>query len=147
MLRDTLLFDLDGTLTDTDQLHFEAYRRLLVPYGKAVTMADYKGRIMGATNASIMEWLFPISAARATRRWRTRRSACSAASSTAMAPLPGLVALLDWAQARAIKMAVVTNAPRANAETMLKGWDSRRGFRCWSSATSSIAASPIRCPI
>jgi HAD superfamily hydrolase (TIGR01509 family) len=120
MLRDTLLFDLDGTLTDTDKLHFEAYRRLLTPFGKSVTVADYKGRIMGATNAAIMDWLFPDLGARhielANEKERLFRSQL-----THMEPLPGLMALLDWADAHKIKMAVVTNAPRENAETMLKG--------------------------
>lgn len=120
MLRDTLLFDLDGTLTDTDKLHFEAYRRLLRPFGKSVTMADYKSRIMGATNAAIMEWLFPDLGARhlelANEKERLFRSQL-----THMEPLPGLMPLLDWANAHKIKMAVVTNAPRENAETMLRG--------------------------
>jgi beta-phosphoglucomutase-like phosphatase (HAD superfamily) len=49
--RDTLLFDLDGTLTDADTLHFEAFRKLLARFGRPITFADHKTRIMG--------WLFP----------------------------------------------------------------------------------------
>ena len=36
-----------------------------------------------------------------------------------MTPLPGLTELLGWADALSLKTAVVTNAPRANAEMML----------------------------
>jgi beta-phosphoglucomutase len=39
----------------------------------------------------------------------------------ALEPTPGVAALLDWADAKGIGVAVVTNAPRANAEMMLKG--------------------------
>ena len=37
---ETLLFDLDGTLTDAEALHFEAYRVLLDRFGIAITHAD-----------------------------------------------------------------------------------------------------------
>ncbi|MFK5664243.1 HAD family phosphatase, partial [Escherichia coli] len=36
-------------------------------------------------------------------------------------PLPGLIALLDLADAEGIPVAAVTNAPRANAEMILAG--------------------------
>ena len=36
-----------------------------------------------------------------------------------MTPAPGLPALLDLGYANGVRMAVVTNAPRANAELML----------------------------
>lgn len=116
---DTLLFDLDGTLTDTDALHFEAYRRLLEPHGVAITHDDYKARIMGATNAAIMTWLFPAKpesthVALAEEKERLFRSMAGDMTRT-----PGLSALLDWAAGLDIKTAVVTNAPRANAEMML----------------------------
>lgn len=116
---DTLLFDLDGTLTDTDALHFEAYRRLLAPHGITITHADYKARIMGATNAAIMGWLFPDKptdehVALADEKERLFRSMAGDMTRT-----PGLTELLAWAAANDVKTAVVTNAPRANAEMML----------------------------
>ena len=51
MRRDTLLFDLDGTLTDSDALHIEAYRRILAP--RALSAEDYRSRVMGAPNSAI----------------------------------------------------------------------------------------------
>ena len=54
-----LLFDLDGTLTDTDHLHLEAFRILLEDFGRAITPEHYKARIMGHPNDQIMREMFP----------------------------------------------------------------------------------------
>jgi beta-phosphoglucomutase len=126
-MRDTLLFDLDGTLTDTDALHFEAYVRLLAPYGKAVSHDEYKSRIMGATNDSIMGWLFPDADAAGRSELASRKEALFRSVADRMERTEGLTALLDWATARKLKTAVVTNAPRDNAEMMLSrlGLDTR----------------------
>ncbi|KMN84072.1 HAD hydrolase-like protein, partial [Chromobacterium violaceum] len=55
----SLLFDLDGTLVDTDILHFGAYQTLLADHKRSITMQIYKERIMGAPNDAIMRELFP----------------------------------------------------------------------------------------
>src|SRR5215471_9858405 len=54
-----LLFDLDGTLVDTDQHHIGAYNELLSSYGRSITVEDYKRDVMGFTNDDIMRRLFP----------------------------------------------------------------------------------------
>jgi HAD superfamily hydrolase (TIGR01509 family) len=117
--RDTLLFDLDGTLTDTDALHLKAYQTLLAPLGRSVTADEYKSRIMGAANDAIMAWLFPEQPIARHRVLADEKERLFRSFADRMEPLAGLVDLLAWAQANGIKTAVVTNAPRANAEMML----------------------------
>jgi HAD superfamily hydrolase (TIGR01509 family) len=117
--RDTLLFDLDGTLTDTDALHFKAYQTLLAPLGRAISHDEYKQRIMGAANEAIMAWLFPGESLQRHRDVAEEKERLFRSFAQSMQPVAGLTELLAWAEANEIKTAAVTNAPRANAEMML----------------------------
>jgi len=115
-MRDTLLFDLDGTLTDTDALHFAAYGELLAPFGKSITREIYTQRIMGATNASTMAWLLPDEDA---EEMSQRKERLFRARVEELAPTAGLAKLLAWAATLGLRTAVVTNAMRPNTELML----------------------------
>lgn len=119
MRRDTFLFDLDGTLTDSDAFHIAAYRRILAP--RELSVEDYRSRVMGAPNAAILAWMFPDRpadehSALADEKEVLFRGLLAAGR---LEPTPGLMPLLEWASRNAIRMAVVTNAPRPNAEVML----------------------------
>jgi HAD superfamily hydrolase (TIGR01509 family) len=123
----TLLFDLDGTMVDTDHLHLAAWNAVLGIEGRQVDAAFYKASIMGFSSEAVTEALFP-------EHSPLRRAALSDAKETAfraqvehLQPTPGLPALLDWADTQALGMAIVTNAPRENAMLLLRGlgWESR----------------------
>jgi len=116
-----LLFDLDGTLCDTDQLHFGAYCTLLQDFGRSITLEHYKARIMGAPNDAIMREMFPDLEIARHRELADRKEELFRDAISTLEPTPGVTALLDWADAKGVGVAVVTNAPRANAEMMLKG--------------------------
>ncbi|AXE36396.1 HAD family hydrolase [Chromobacterium phragmitis] len=117
----SLLFDLDGTLVDTDILHFGAYQTLLADHKRSITMQIYKERIMGASNDAIMRELFPNLSRDSHRRLAERKEELFRAAIGTLEPTPGVLALFEWAEARKVPIAVVTNAPRTNAERMLAG--------------------------
>jgi HAD superfamily hydrolase (TIGR01509 family) len=120
-LQGALLFDIDGTLAHTDPIHIRAFNAMLVENGRrALTEAEYTRTVMGRANAAIFGDLFPE---RAVAEHRLMADAKEAAfrhlARHDLVPMPGLLALLDTADARGIPMAAVTNAPRANAEMIL----------------------------
>ena len=130
-MRDVLLFDIDGTLADTDALHFEAYRCLLAKHGKTIDHATYMSSVMGHTNENIMAWMMPEADLAGRRAFSDAKEAMfRELAATSIVPATGLMALIDWAETKRIKIAAVTNAPRANAEMTLKALklDTRMAF-------------------
>ena len=111
-----LLFDLDGTLVDSDHLHHASFETILAERGRALSVADYKTHIMGRPNADILERFFPGEDMAILDRKEAMFRDSLAAS---VEPVSGIHALLDWAEASGAGCAVVTNAPRINAVAML----------------------------
>ena len=120
MTRAALLFDLDGTLVETDDLHHAAFAGILAEDGRALSFADYRDRILGKPNVEIMAWLMPDAAPERHAEIADRKEAAYRAMLAAeFEPVAGVRPLLDWAEANGVGVAVVTNAPRLNAEAVL----------------------------
>lgn len=116
-----ILFDLDGTLANTDPIHLAIWADLLKPYGYQVDEDFYQQRISGRLNLDIVQDLLPhLSPAAESEFSAYKEMRFRQAASTQLQPLPGLIPLLDWADRQRLSMAVVTNAPRDNAEFMLE---------------------------
>jgi HAD superfamily hydrolase (TIGR01509 family) len=122
-----LLFDLDGTLLDTDLLHHAAWNEFLARYGRGIDLPYYRANVMGRANDIIVETLFPDGAPESWEQIAEVKEAMFRARLHDLTPTRGLPEVLDWAEARGFPTAVVTNAPRANAQRMLEGlgWGSR----------------------
>lgn len=114
-----LLFDLDGTLVDSDPLHHRTWRELLAPHGLEVDDALYRSKFSGRLNPDIVEELLPQLDRAANLELCDRKEALFRALTPRLDPLPGVVELLALARAHGIACAVVTNAPRLNADHML----------------------------
>ncbi len=120
MSRLALLFDLDGTLIDTDHLHFAAFSAVLTEAnGGVLTLADYKTLVMGRPNVEIAAHFFPGDP-RAEALIDAKEEKFRASLAATAPTVPGVHALLDWADAAGAATAVVTNAPRLNAVAMLE---------------------------
>ena len=120
MIRFALLFDLDGTLVDTDHLHHAAFAAILAEQGRALSFAEYRDRIMGRPNGEIMDWLMPDApdhhAALADRKEAAYRDR---ARGDASSRSPASMRCSTGPRRPAPASRVVTNAPRLNAEAVL----------------------------
>ena len=123
-----VLFDVDGTLCDSDALHLAVFRELLVEEGfdggAPITEETFMARISGRQNALILADLFPEWEADRCEAFAERKEAAFRAKASApggLTPVPGAAALLSSLKGAGVRVAAVTNAPRANAELMLTG--------------------------
>jgi beta-phosphoglucomutase len=115
------LFDLDGTLCNSDYLHFEAWRDTILTH--ELTHAEYNSKISGRPNALIAADYFPalsISDREAVCHQKEARFRALAVGEHFLCPLAGLLDLIDDLRRQNFLIACVTNAPRLNAEFMLK---------------------------
>ena len=116
-----LLFDLDGTLANTDPIHFATWKDVLQPYGLAIDRPFYDRNFSGRLNAAIVAQLLPQLSVEAGEQLSGDKEAEFRRRATGeLQPMAGLMELLHWANGQHLKQAVVTNAPVANAEFMLQ---------------------------
>jgi len=115
-----LVFDLDGTLADTDPLHRQAFADYLAPFGIEVTETFYQTKVSGRSNSDIFRDLFPSRTPAELGRMADEKEARFRALATELRPAEGLLDLIRWAKSRDFRLAVVTNAPRANLQHMLE---------------------------
>ena len=118
-VRGALLFDLDGTLVDSDAQHFAAFQRIFAPHGIALDLATYSKSIHGASNELIGKIFLSHLTPEQQNAALDEKEATYRAGLDAIEPIAGAVALIDFADRHGLGRAVVTNAPRANADAVL----------------------------
>jgi beta-phosphoglucomutase len=116
-----VLWDLDGTLVDSSEQHFVAWRDTLASLGRGYTRADHD-LVFGLRNDAVLRRLVdpaidPAEIARvAGAKERRYRDLVAAAG---IEPLPGVRRWLAALQARGFRMAVASSAPPANLEAVM----------------------------
>ncbi|MEP0979180.1 HAD-IA family hydrolase [Leptolyngbya sp. FACHB-17] len=115
-----ILYDLDGTIADTDPVHFIAWQDCLSEFGISINETIYKQRMSGRTNPPIIAEFLPQLTPPESEALADRKEARFRELATQLQPMAGLLELIDWAKQHSLKQAVVTNAPRENAHFMLQ---------------------------
>ena len=116
-----LLFDIDGTLVESDPLHLEAFNRAFAPYGHHFDRARFGLELQGLANEAIGARFLPGETQE--RQWEImmeKEALFRSLAAEGVEPVHGLFALLDWADAQNLPAVAVTNAPRPNAEQLLQ---------------------------
>ncbi|WP_437728485.1 HAD family hydrolase [Sorangium sp. So ce861] len=116
-----VLWDLDGTLIDSSELHFTAWRDALAAEGRTYDRADHDA-VFGMRNDDLLRRLIDpgipdaeiarIAGAKE-RRYRERVAA------SGIEPLPGVRAWLSALPRRGFRMAIASSAPRENLDAIL----------------------------
>lgn len=117
-----VLWDLDGTLVDSEDFHWQAWRDTLAPEGLTITYEQFLASF-GRKNDPIMRsWLGAgYTPERAQRLGDAKESAYRLLAEThGLTPLPGAREWVTRLKAAGWKQAIVTSAPRQNADVMLR---------------------------
>lgn len=125
-----LLFDIDGTLADTDPLHLQAFNTAFAPFGHVIDEHRYAREIQGHANVDIAARFVPhLPPDEGMKVLDDKETLFRQLAQTSIHAVPGLFELLDLADQLGLPMAAVTNAPRANADLILDGLGIRNRFR------------------
>ncbi|OVA05674.1 HAD hydrolase [Macleaya cordata] len=121
---EAILFDIDGTLCDSDPLHFYAFREMLqeVGFNGGVPIDEnfFIEKISGKHNDEIARILFPDWELQKGLKFTDDKEAYfRRLASEKLKPVKGLDKLRKWVEDHGFKRAAVTNAPRPNADLMV----------------------------
>jgi HAD superfamily hydrolase (TIGR01509 family) len=114
-----LLFDLDGTLAETDSLHLPTWVDTLEPYGVEVDEEFYRDRISGRNTNEIVRELIPDLTDEQRKSIGDAKEASFRERASELEPLPGLVHFVERGRKLGMHIALVTNAPGENVEVIL----------------------------
>lgn len=125
-----IIWDVDGTLVDTAELHFEAWIKLAAEMGLPFTRADFTATF-GRRNPEIIRLLFGShhSDAEVAAIGELKENYYRAEAAKGVALLPGVRSLLEEFQTLGIAQAIGSSAPRGNLDLILDLTESRPFFQ------------------
>ncbi|KAA8525935.1 hypothetical protein F0562_007965 [Nyssa sinensis] len=120
---EAVLFDIDGTLCDSDPLHYYAYREILQEIGfnggVPITEEFFVENMSGKHNEDTAAFLFPDDHQKGLKFFDDKEAMYLRLAKEQLKPMNGLYKLKKWIEDRGLKRAAVSNAPRLNAELMI----------------------------
>ncbi|MCF2150478.1 HAD-IA family hydrolase [Desmonostoc muscorum LEGE 12446] len=141
-----ILFDLDGTIVNSDPIHYRAWKEMLLDFSIEIDETFYKSRISGRLNPEIVQDILPQLSLAERENFANEKEALFRKVASDLQPLSGFSELLAWTDTHQLKRALVTNAPRLNAEYMLEVLGIKEAFHTIVLADDCIAGKPDPAP-
>jgi HAD superfamily hydrolase (TIGR01509 family) len=122
MLMRAVLWDLDGTHVDSEELHWRSWRDTLAAEGHRITYEQFLDSFGQKNDRILPLWLGPGTPAAEMSRIGDAKEAeyRRLADAHGLAPLPGAAEWLRRLHAAGWKQAIASSAPRGNVEVMLR---------------------------
>jgi HAD superfamily hydrolase (TIGR01509 family) len=125
-----VIWDMDGVLVDTGELHYRAWEQVLGQEGIPFSPDEFR-RTFGMHNASILEILLgaPPDPATLERIGDEKEARFRAMIKGQARPMPGVLDWLERLRQRGVPQAVASGAPPENIEFLVDEMGIRRYFR------------------
>ncbi len=117
-----VLFDLDGTLLDNNDVHLKAWKQYLKENGKEISDEDYKKNISGRTNKDAVEHIYDkkMSEEEAAGYYLKKEEIYRKMFAPQIAPISGLPEFLQELADNNIAMAIATSGIQVNIDFMFE---------------------------
>ncbi len=138
-----VIWDVDGTLVDTAELHFQAWCTLCAELDRPFTRADFAATF-GRRNPEILQHLFGnrFAADEIAVLGERKEKLYRAAARAGVQLLPGVRPLLEALHLEGIRQAIGSSAPLANIDLILDATGSRGFFDGISSSEDTTRGKP-----
>ena len=117
-----VIFDLDGTLIDNNSFHIKAWQEFYKKRNRTLTQEEYKQHFNGKTNADVLVHVFDrfLSQEENDRYTTEKEDLYRKIYEPHIAPVKGLLNLLQQLQNAGIPMAIATSGILVNIDYMFK---------------------------
>lgn len=123
-----LLFDLDGTISETDSVHHPAWAEILRPHGYEVDWNFYRENISGRLNPEIVAEFMEDLSDEEGREAIEEKEADFRGRVDELVALPGLREFIEHGREAGMEVSLVSNAPKPNALAVLEALDLTGAF-------------------
>jgi len=115
-----LIFDFDGTLADTSNIHAEAFSKALSSTGITVDYSTIAGmKTVDAVRKLLTEHGLKLSCKKVDKLTQKKQQYARNLIETTLEPIPGVMEFLAWAEKR-FKLALVTSGSKTTVQLALK---------------------------
>jgi beta-phosphoglucomutase len=117
-----VLWDLDGTLADSREHHWRAWRDVMAADGVTLSEAQFAASFGQRNDAILGAWLGPGASPERVRRLGEEKEACfrRLVEFEGLAPLPGAVEWIARLAREGWRQAIASSAPRANVAAVVR---------------------------
>ena len=141
-----ILFDFDGTIVNTDTIHYKIWKDFLLEYNVEINEEIFKSNFAGRHNPDIIRDVLPNLSVQESEQFAEEKEARFREQASLLEPIKGFAELLAWSKEHHLKNALVTNAPKLNAYFMLEALQLKESFDIIILGEEQIAAKPDPTP-